>query len=159
MYNTGREKRELEITCEHSCVSFTFLLAPKTILHMKWHSLTTPSFSIVPGFCTDLPSAASSSLNIHLWHVSCTHPSPSHSGRRSSHLWSWPSWHGERWWLCTGHASAPGAGAAWKGRNHLSVCKQNTQKTHKQCCLSLLLDHQLFKTKCWKQRPWKKYTD
>lgn len=112
--------------------TFTFLLTPKTLLHMRWHSWTTPSFSIVPGFCTDLPSAASSSLSIHLWHVLCTHPSLSRSERRSSHrLWSWPSWRGEHWWLCTGHASAPGAEAAWKGRN-LLVSASKTAKKHTQ---------------------------
>lgn len=102
--------------------TFYLLLAPK--LHYFYKYL-----SIVSGFCTDLPSVASSSLNIQLWHVSCTHPSLSRSERSSNHhLWSWPSWHGEHWWLCTGHAFALEVEAAWKGRNHLASTRKTRRK-------------------------------
>lgn len=102
--------------------TFYLLLAPK--LHYFYKYL-----SIVSGFCTDLPFVASSSLNIQLWHVSCTHPSLSRSERSSNHhLWSWPSWHGEHWWLCTGHAFALEVEAAWKGRNHLASTRKTCRK-------------------------------
>lgn len=46
-----------------------------------------------------------------------------------------------------------------KGKEPLSAYEENTQKTWKQHNSSLLLDHQVFKTGCWKYRLWKTYAD
>lgn len=104
MYNAsnirGKKRREggiwnnlLPFIC-----TFNVLVAVRTLLHVRWHSSAKSGLSIVFRFWTNLPSAVSSSSNIHLWHVLYTHPSLNHSERNSNHhLWSWPSWRGERW--------------------------------------------------------------
>lgn len=78
-----------------------------------------------------LPSAASSTPDIHWWHAWWIHPIQSHSDRCTlHHPWSWLFGLEGHWWLYTGLAFALGAEAIWKGRkNNYTTAGEQPMKT------------------------------